>query len=167
MEMSSCICNQDGAADRSLISKRRRKPRALGQFKPRLRLGKGKCRKPGKSGIPPSKRLENAFLTLWTALEGPPLEREAKLIPNRKYRVDFYDPVTRIAYEIEGGVFCGGRHTRGIGFVKDCEKYNLHLMAGIRVYRIPGPLITKQYVEWLIQAQKHSEDSHNNMVGME
>ena len=89
-----------------------------------------------------------------------PLEREAKLIPNRKFRVDFYNPATRIAYEIEGGVFCGGRHTRGIGFIKDCEKYNLHLMEGIVVYRIPSPLITKQYVEWLINGHTHT---HNDM----
>ena len=64
--------------------------------------------------------------------------------------MDFYDPTNRIAYEIEGGVFSGGRHTRGVGFIKDCEKYNLHLAAGIPVYRIPSPLITKEYIEWLI-----------------
>ena len=108
--------------------------------------------------MPPSKKLENEFLRLWTALGGPPLEREAKLIPNRKFRVDFYNPATRIAYEIEGGVFCRGRHNRPGGFIQDCEKYNLHLMEGIVVYRIPSPLITKPYIDWLINGY-----THNNM----
>ena len=146
-----------GTEARSRGIGRGRKLRGSGQRKRSTKRGGKRSGKSRRSGLPPSKRLENEFLRLWTALGGMPLEREAKLIPNRKFRVDFYNPATRIAYEIEGGVFCGGRHTRGIGFIKDCEKYNLHLMEGIVVYRIPSPLITKQYVEWLINGHTHND----------
>lgn len=45
------------------------------------------------------------------------------------WRVDFAvetgRPFTpRAAIEVEGGVFSAGRHTRGVGFTEDCEKYN-------------------------------------------
>ena len=40
-----------------------------------------------------------------------------------------------IAIEYEGGVFGAGRHIRPIGFIKDCEKYNLALSLGVPVLR--------------------------------
>lgn len=40
-----------------------------------------------------------------------------------------------IAVEIEGGVWTGGRHTSGSGFLGDMEKYNEAAAAGWRVLR--------------------------------
>ena len=40
-----------------------------------------------------------------------------------------------IAVEIEGGVWIGGRHTRGKGFLRDIEKYNEAAAMGWRVFR--------------------------------
>ena len=54
----------------------------------------------------------------------PEAEREHKFHGRRKWRLDFAWPDMKLAVEIEGGVFSGGRHTRGTGFEADCEKYN-------------------------------------------
>lgn len=51
-------------------------------------------------------------------------EREFKFCPDRKWRADFRISDTKILVEVEGGIWSGGRHTRGSGFEKDCEKYN-------------------------------------------
>jgi len=53
----------------------------------------------------------------------------------RKWRFDFSYPELKIALEIEGGVWSMGRHTRGSGFVKDCEKYNAAVLQGWKVLR--------------------------------
>jgi len=62
-------------------------------------------------------------------------EREYKFHPVRKWRFDFADPHGKVAVEIEGGAFSGGRHTRGAGFIADCEKYNAAILMGWRVFR--------------------------------
>lgn len=50
--------------------------------------------------------------------------REFYFSNKRKWRVDFCWPDQRLAVEIEGGSWTGGRHTRGKGFQGDMEKYN-------------------------------------------
>ena len=51
--------------------------------------------------------------------------------PTRKWRFDVAWPDQRVAIEIEGGAFIGGRHTRGIGYEKDLEKYAAALLLGL------------------------------------
>ena len=41
----------------------------------------------------------------------------------------------RIALEIEGGTWTGGRHVRGRGYQADCEKYSEAALQGWRVLR--------------------------------
>jgi hypothetical protein len=53
----------------------------------------------------------------------------------KDWRFDFAIPSQKIAIEIEGGIFTGGRHVQGVGFEKDCEKYNCALLLGWRVLR--------------------------------
>jgi very-short-patch-repair endonuclease len=62
-------------------------------------------------------------------------KQEYKFHPKRKWRFDFADPANKIAVEIDGGVFAGGRHTRGMGFKRDCEKINAATVLGWRVLR--------------------------------
>jgi very-short-patch-repair endonuclease len=65
----------------------------------------------------------------------PAPEREWRFHPTRMWRLDFCWPGRKLAVEVEGGVWSGGRHTRGAGFIKDAEKYNAAAMAGICVLR--------------------------------
>jgi len=59
----------------------------------------------------------------------------AKRKIKKSTRVDFACVEHRVAIEIEGGIFTNGRHTRGVGYTKDCEKYNWLVMRGWRVLR--------------------------------
>ena len=68
----------------------------------------------------------------------PDPEREYRPLPQRRWRFDFAWPDKLLAIEVEGGVWAGGRHTRGAGFITDCEKYNTLTLSGWRVLRITG-----------------------------
>lgn len=66
----------------------------------------------------------------------PPPVREFRFAPPRRWRFDFAWPDVKVALEVEGGIWGGGRHTRGAGFIADCDKYNAAALAGWRVFRI-------------------------------
>lgn len=66
--------------------------------------------------------------------------REYKFHPVRKWRFDFAF-ADMVAVEIEGGIWTRGRHTRGSGFIKDCEKYNTAAALGWRVFRFPSGMV--------------------------
>lgn len=70
-------------------------------------------------------------------LELPVPVREHRFAPPRRWRFDLAWPDQRLAVEIEGGIWIQGRHNRGEGFLKDCEKYAEALCRGWRVLRIP------------------------------
>lgn len=61
--------------------------------------------------------------------------KEYKFHPIRKWRFDYAIPEYKIALEVEGGVWTGGRHTSSTGFLKDMEKYNTATLMGWRVFR--------------------------------
>ena len=66
--------------------------------------------------------------------------KEFKFLHNRKFRFDYLfllsdSKIKGVAVEFEGGVWSAGRHIRPIGFIKDCEKYNLALVNGYVVLR--------------------------------
>ncbi len=60
---------------------------------------------------------------------------EFKFHPDRRWRADFAIPSEKLLIEIDGGVWSGGRHTRGAGFIGDCEKLNAAAVLGYRVLR--------------------------------
>ena len=62
-------------------------------------------------------------------------QREYRFAPPRRWRFDFAWPDKKLAVEIEGGVWSKGRHTRGKGFINDCDKYNAAVLLGWRVLR--------------------------------
>ncbi|WP_235204136.1 endonuclease domain-containing protein [Bordetella bronchiseptica] len=79
--------------------------------------------------------LEERFARDLRAVRVVPPVREYRFAAPRQWRFDFAWPHARVAVEIEGGVWTGGRHTRGAGFVADTEKYNAAAIAGWRVLR--------------------------------
>ena len=62
-------------------------------------------------------------------------EQEYKFHPKRKWRADFHIVGKKILVEVEGGVWSGGRHTRGKGYIGDMEKYNAAVVMGFQVLR--------------------------------
>lgn len=62
-------------------------------------------------------------------------EQEYKFHPKRKWRADFLITGTKILVEVEGGIWSGGRHTRGKGYLGDMEKYNEAALLGYTVLR--------------------------------
>lgn len=68
---------------------------------------------------------------------------ELKFHPTRRWRFDYAIPEYKIAIEIEGGVWTGGRHTRGAGYIKDMEKYNAAATLGWYMLRFAPEQKTK------------------------
>lgn len=62
-------------------------------------------------------------------------EQEYKFHPKRHWKADFHIRGTKILVEVEGGIWTGGRHTRGKGFIHDMEKYNAATVLGYQVLR--------------------------------
>lgn len=62
-------------------------------------------------------------------------EQEFKFHPDRKWKADFHLIDKKILVEVEGGIWTGGRHTRGKGYLGDLEKYNAATMMGFQVIR--------------------------------
>ncbi len=76
--------------------------------------------------------------------------REHRFHPVRRWRFDYAWLEQKVALEVDGGVWTGGRHTRGAGFVKDMEKLNAAVVAGWRVVRVvPGNLCSSATVGML------------------
>lgn len=69
--------------------------------------------------------------------------REYRFYSDRLWRFDFAYPDRKIAIEVEGGTWTGGRHTRGRGFEGDCEKYNTAELLGWRVFRFTTGMIER------------------------
>lgn len=83
--------------------------------------------------------LEDAFAAAWRIDGRGTLVAEFEFCEGRKFRFDFANEASRVAVELEGGVFgrkgakkcptCGqiaaGRHSTPMGLHGDCEKYNL------------------------------------------
>lgn len=91
--------------------------------------------------------LEKRWQLWWGALSPAiVLVPEYKFHPTRKWRFDFAHLETKVAIELEGGVYSFGRHNRAQGFLDDMEKYNAALERGWRVFRYGTGQVGKESV---------------------
>lgn len=89
--------------------------------------------------------LEHRFIALWNrrhlmglpprVAELPDPEREYMFHGHRRWRFDFAWPAYKVAVEMEGGIFTGGRHVRGQQYAGDCHKYNCAVLLGWKLLR--------------------------------
>lgn len=73
------------------------------------------------------------------------------------WRFDFAFKHQKLAVEVEGGTFTGGRHTRGKGFESDCDKYNAATLGGWRILRFTAKHIKTGEALMLIEKGVYHE----------
>ena len=59
----------------------------------------------------------------------------------RKFRFDICWPERRVAVEVDGGTWTGGRHVSGAGYERDCVKINAATERGWSVYRYTSGMV--------------------------
>ena len=85
--------------------------------------------------------------------EGLTFDREHRFHESRMWRLDFWFAGARLAVEIDGGGWVGGRHSRGTGIENDCEKASHIAMAGHRLMRVtPGQIKRGEALKWILVA---------------
>ena len=72
------------------------------------------------------------------------VQREYRFARPRRWRFDFAWPALFVAVEIQGGTYNKGRHVRGAGYKKDCDKSNAAVARGWLVLRFTGAHLTKR-----------------------
>lgn len=68
----------------------------------------------------------------------------------RRWRFDVALPAFMVAAEVDGGVFVGGRHTRGAGVEADCRKLGAAVELGWLVVRgTPRLVKSGEMLRWI------------------
>ncbi len=112
--------------------------------------------------------LEDTMALQIRAVGLPAPEREYRFCRPRRFRFDFAWPNMRdmgddfyvkvfggLALEIQGGAWVGGRHTRPLGFERDCEKFCLAAIGGWRVLLVTGRMVRSGEALNLLEAALH------------
>ena len=86
---------------------------------------------------------------------------EQRLIPGRRFRCDLVWPKARLVCEVQGGSFVAGRHSRGVGQLRDFEKLNLLTLRGWRVLQVSPRQVTdgtlRELLRHALSAQPEDE----------
>lgn len=91
--------------------------------------------------------LEIEFENMWTLFYPDiDLETEVHLIPKRKFRFDYVHQPSKVAIEINGGIYGKGGHSSIKGIQRDYEKNNLAQSLGYSVFYLSRNMINP---EWL------------------
>lgn len=92
--------------------------------------------------------------------------REYRFAPPRRWRFDYAWLPQRLALEVEGGIWIGGRHVRGRGYENDCEKYSEAALRGWRVLRVtPAMLRDGRAAAMLERALRAAADNGDGRTG--
>ncbi len=78
----------------------------------------------------------------------------------RRWRFDRCWIDNKLAVEIEGGIYSGGRHVRGKGFEEDCKKYNSAVVLGWRVLKVTSGMMKKDPVGIINQIRSCLQIGH-------
>ena len=99
-------------------------------------------------------RSEPEELLAWQLrAEGLTFDREHRFHESRMWRLDFWFAGAKLAVEIDGGGWVGGKHGRGDGIERDCEKASHIAMAGHRLMRVtPGQIKRGEALKWILVA---------------
>ena len=92
--------------------------------------------------------LEQQFADLWLSLYPTlDLRSEYRFSPPRRYRWDFCHLESKVAIEIQGGVWMRkSGHSGGTGILKDYEKLCLAAAEGWRVFLLADSMINNEYL---------------------
>ena len=71
----------------------------------------------------------------WKVFGIPEPVPEWRFHPDRRWRFDWAWPDHKVALEIDGGLWVGGRHNRPVTMIKDNEKFNHAAILGWRVLK--------------------------------
>ena len=74
--------------------------------------------------------LEILLLTHMRAVGLPEPVQQFRFHPVRRWRADFGWPDAKLLVEVDGATWAQGRHTRGRGYERDCEKVDDEATAG-------------------------------------
>lgn len=104
-------------------------------------------------------KMPDLFLKLLKSrLKSVEVEKEFKFHPVRKWRFDYAFPEYKVAVEVDGGVWTGGRHINPAGYINDMEKLNTAASMGWLVLRITTDdrfaIKTYNLIEQTIQIRK-------------
>lgn len=103
---------------------------------------------------------EPVRLLLWqvAAVRLPEPVTEHRFLPPRRWRFDVAWPAHKVAVEVDGGTWIGGRHVTGAGFERDAEKLNTAAVEGWLVLRVTPAMVDDgralRFVERAIQVQE-------------
>jgi very-short-patch-repair endonuclease len=101
-------------------------------------------RKTGQSG------LEKDFWAKWQLLKGPPLVEQHRFHPTRKWRFDFAHLASKVAVEIQGGIWSHGAHVRGGQYQRDRAKIVTAQELGWIVYELTDKQINAEWIERIV-----------------
>jgi hypothetical protein len=100
-------------------------------------------------------KLEDELFLQIKLSELPVPVREYRFHKKRRWKSDFAWPDFNFICEVEGGIFVNGRHSRGLGFMNDCEKYNEALILGWKVLRVCSKHIKSgEAINWIERSLK-------------
>lgn len=87
------------------------------------------------------------FFAMLVGAALPLPEPEVRFDPDRMWKFDYAWRTAKVALEVDGGAFAGGRHTRGAGFRRDLEKMNAAVVGGWKVLRVLPEQLTNKATE--------------------
>lgn len=111
----------------------------------------------------------NIVLAFWRDCGLPAATPEFQFHPARKWRFDFAflercgSNALPLAIEVQGGIWTGGRHSRGSGLVKEHEKLNAAAVLGWRVlFCTPSEVLTLRFARTIQQALSQNSKTQKN-----